>query len=317
MTLPNGWAEVRLGEVCDLLNGRAYKREELLNRGKYRVLRVGNFFTSDKWYFSDLELEPEKYCDTGDLLYAWSASFGPKMWDREKVIYHYHIWRTRPNPSVVDKVYLFHWFNWDKENIKAAHGTGSTMIHVTKGDMEARRMELPPVAEQRRIVAKLDTLTARLARARADLDRVPVLGQNLRRQAMLACFGDATEPTVTLGSLLAGIQSGKNLRCVERPPQAGERGVIKVSAVTWGRFDPTKSKTLPADYSPPEKARILKGDLLLSRANTLELVGAPVLVEEQPTDLFLSDKVLRLLVADSDKHWVLWFLRSPAGRSQI
>ena len=64
-------------------------KPELLAEGKYPVLRVGNFFTSNKWYFSDLELDETKYCDNGDLLYAWSASFGARMWEGEKVIYHF------------------------------------------------------------------------------------------------------------------------------------------------------------------------------------------------------------------------------------
>ena len=63
-----------------------YKAEELLDEGKYRVLRVGNFFTNDSWYYSDLELDNDKYCDEGDLLFAWSASFGPRIWHGEKVI---------------------------------------------------------------------------------------------------------------------------------------------------------------------------------------------------------------------------------------
>jgi len=78
------WQQVKLGDVCTILNGRAYKQEELLDNGKYPVLRVGNFFSRDKWYYSNLELEENKYCDNGDLLFAWSASFGPKIWDGEK-----------------------------------------------------------------------------------------------------------------------------------------------------------------------------------------------------------------------------------------
>ncbi|WP_438879626.1 restriction endonuclease subunit S, partial [Bacillus cereus group sp. Bce015] len=63
-----GWKSARLGEVCTLRNGRAYKKSELLDSGKYPVLRVGNFFTNKHWYYSDLELGEEKYCDKGDLL---------------------------------------------------------------------------------------------------------------------------------------------------------------------------------------------------------------------------------------------------------
>jgi type I restriction enzyme S subunit len=57
-----------LGQIARVINGRAYKQEELLNLGKYRVLRVGNFFSNGSWYYSDLELEQDKYCEQGDLL---------------------------------------------------------------------------------------------------------------------------------------------------------------------------------------------------------------------------------------------------------
>jgi type I restriction enzyme S subunit len=64
-----------LGQVCRFINGRAYKQPELLGQGKYPVLRVGNFFTNDKWYYSNLELDEDKYCDTGDLLYFSASNF--------------------------------------------------------------------------------------------------------------------------------------------------------------------------------------------------------------------------------------------------
>ena len=54
------WELKKLGEVARLINGRAYKKIELLDKGKYPVLRVGNFFTNQNWYYSDLELPEEK-----------------------------------------------------------------------------------------------------------------------------------------------------------------------------------------------------------------------------------------------------------------
>ena len=81
-----------LGGICKIINGRAYKQDELLTNGKYKVLRVGNFFSNSNWYYSNLELDQSKYCDKDDLLFAWSASFGPKIWDEGKTIFHYHIW---------------------------------------------------------------------------------------------------------------------------------------------------------------------------------------------------------------------------------
>ncbi len=158
------WEEHRMKEVCTLINGRAYNKEELLDKGKYAVLRVGNFFTNRGWYFSDLELPEDKYCVDGDLLYAWSASFGPRIWKGEKVIYHYHIWKVVPNLSLVTKEFLFILFEWDKEKIKEAQGTGATMMHVSKGSMEDRLIPIPSLDEQDIIVNKLDALSAETKR---------------------------------------------------------------------------------------------------------------------------------------------------------
>lgn len=193
--LPKGWATARLHDVCELINGRAYKQDELLDKGMYPVLRVGNFFSNKNWYYSDLHLDHDKYCDNGDLLYAWSASFGPRIWDGGKVIFHYHIWKTRPVEALVEKRFLYHWFEWDKENIKSDHGTGSTMIHVTKGDMEARRFALPPPPEQRRIVAKIDSLTGKSRRARDHLDHIPRLVEKYKQAVLNFAFSHLAERT--------------------------------------------------------------------------------------------------------------------------
>ncbi len=149
--------ETQLGQIAKFLNGKAYSKEELLAIGKYRVLRVGNFFSNNNWYWSDLELEPNKYCENGDLLYAWSASFGPRIWNEEKVIYHYHIWKVNPDESQVDKKWLYYWLEDDVERIKSASGSGSIMMHVTKSEMEKRAIRLPALSEQIRQLVILES----------------------------------------------------------------------------------------------------------------------------------------------------------------
>ena len=155
------WAKCTLNEVCKFHNGRAYKQTELLAAGKYRVLRVGNFFTNDSWYYSNLELEDNKYAQNGDLLYAWSASFGPRFWREEKVIFHYHIWKIDSFKNV-DKNFLYHFLDLDSAKIKN-EVQGGTMVHITKGDMEKRTISYPSVPEQRNIARFLFLIDERIA----------------------------------------------------------------------------------------------------------------------------------------------------------
>jgi type I restriction enzyme M protein len=146
------WELKELGEICEILNGRAYKQEELLSEGKYPVMRVGNFFSNRDWYYSNLELEPNKYCDKGDLLYAWSASFGPRIWDGGKTIYHYHIWKLLPNENIINKLFLFLQLERDTEEIKSEGGRGIAMMHLTKGGIEKRMMYVPSLEIQKSII---------------------------------------------------------------------------------------------------------------------------------------------------------------------
>ena len=159
--IPESWEWCRMGDVLSFINGRAYKKEELLDSGMTKVLRVGNFFTNDKWYYSDLELPDEKYCYKGDLLYAWSASFGPRIWEGEKSIFHYHIWNVKYNKKELYREYLYYFLLNDVNQIKKST-TGSTMIHVSMENMMPRLIPIPPLAEQHRIVSKIEDLFAQI-----------------------------------------------------------------------------------------------------------------------------------------------------------
>ena len=162
------WPMIELGKVARLINGRAYKQEELLAEGPTPVLRVGNLFSNRGWYYSDLELEEDKYCNAGDLLYAWSASFGPRIWEGPRAIYHYHIWKIEPTEAI-DKMFLHHLLALDSENIKS-EGNGIAMVHATKGGMEQRKFPLPPLDVQKEIVAEIEGYQKVINGARAVLD---------------------------------------------------------------------------------------------------------------------------------------------------
>lgn len=144
------WENSKISDYVNLLNGRAFKQDELLNEGKYRVVRVGNFNTNEKWYYSNLELEEDKYANKDDLLYLWATNFGPEIWKEEKIIFHYHIWKFEFDRSIIDRNYLYYWLEKDKKRIQQ-NTNGSTMVHVTKSMMENREFLFPMFREQQAI----------------------------------------------------------------------------------------------------------------------------------------------------------------------
>jgi type I restriction enzyme, S subunit len=117
----------------------------------------------------------------------------------------------------------------------------------------------------------------------------------------------------TVGAVVKGIEAGKSVKTLERPPVKGELAILKVSAVTWGEFRPHESKAMPPGYDPGECPRAMDGDILISRANTRELVGAPVMVCGNHPQLLLSDKLLRLVPDESivDRRYLVRALRAP------
>ncbi|MCF7355527.1 restriction endonuclease subunit S [Vibrio sp. CK2-1] len=152
-----GWRRTTFGAEATFINGKAYKQDELLDKGKYRVLRVGNFFTNKEWYYSDLELSNDKYCDNGDLLYAWSASFGPRIWTGEKVIYHYHIWKVIEKEQV-SKSFLYVLLEFETEKMKAQSANGLGLLHITKGAIEGWACAFPKLKEQQKIADCLSSM---------------------------------------------------------------------------------------------------------------------------------------------------------------
>lgn len=175
------WEQRKLGEVATFINGRAYSQDELLDEGKYKVLRVGNFYTNDSWYYSDLELPDKFYAQEGDLLYTWSATFGPHIWHGNKVIYHYHIWKVELSDKL-DKTFTLQLLEEDKANI-LANKNGSTMVHITKEGMEQKQISIPSsVQEQAQIGAYFEQLDNLITLHQRELDHLQLLKKGMLQQ---------------------------------------------------------------------------------------------------------------------------------------
>ena len=177
------WEQRKLGDVATFINGRAYSQPELLSSGKYKVLRVGNFYTNDSWYYSDLELGEKYYADYGDLLYTWSATFGPHIWLGDRVIYHYHIWKIDLS-NQLEKQFAVQLLEQDKANILSSKN-GSTMVHITKEGMEQKDVIIPPsTKEQQEIGAFFQQLDNLITLHQRELEKL----QNLKKSLLNSMF---------------------------------------------------------------------------------------------------------------------------------
>jgi len=176
----HGWRKVALEVNATLLNGRAYKQDELLDSGKYPVLRVGNFFSNRGWYYSDLELDDDKYCDNGDLLYAWSASFGPQIWNGGKVIYHYHIWKVLVGEAY-NRQFLCKLLEYATESLMGdTHGIA--MMHLTKSGMEKTEFIVPPIERQEQFAAFVEQADKSKVAVQKALDEAQLLFDSLMQK---------------------------------------------------------------------------------------------------------------------------------------
>lgn len=141
-------------------------------------------------------------------------------------------------------------------------------------------------------------LLKRIAQEKAQL----VKDGKMKKQKPLPPISDEEKPFelpdgwewCRLGELALKSEAGWSPQC-ENTPRSGEQwGVLKISAVTWGEYQPEENKALPAHLSPREEFEVKENDFLISRANTAELVARSVVVPEKtPGNLMLSDKIIR------------------------
>ena len=302
--VPKSWEWIVLGSGVKFINGRAYKKAELLeDKNLTPVLRVGNLFTNSSWYYSNLHLDPDKYIDNGDLIYAWSASFGPRIWDGEHVIYHYHIWKLILDQAI-DKNYLYY-FLLDKRNVIGETDLhGSTMKHITKTNMEHLSFPLPPLSEQSRIAAKIAQLFALLRKVESSTQQYAKLQTLLKSKVLdLAMRGKLVKQDPNdepASELLKKIKAEKAELIKEKkikkskplPPITDDEKPFDIpDSWEWVRLGEITKKITDGTHNPPPNAHL--GKQIISAVN----------IKNGKIDFKLSDRfVTNLQFEKEDKR---------------
>ncbi|MGR6838184.1 restriction endonuclease subunit S [Aliivibrio wodanis] len=112
-------------------------------------------------------------------------------------------------------------------------------------------------------------------------------------------------------------ESGWSPKCLGTPREAGKWGVLKVSAVTWGVYNPDENKELPNSLEPRAQIEVKAGDFLISRANTAALVAKAVVVPpSSPKKLMMSDKIIRFRFSETlEVNYINLFNNSGFARN--
>jgi type I restriction enzyme, S subunit len=343
--LPKNWVLTTVGSILSTLEigsrpkGGAGKLTEGIPSISAEHFDYGGRFKFDK-----LKFIPEDYFNTlkkgilqsGDVLIVKDgATTGKSAYiDAEfpfgKAAVNEHTFILRSYNPVNNKLLFYFTISAAFENHIINTKGGSTIGGIKKGFVDSLIFPLPPTSEQNRIVSKLDHLFSRIDEINTRLNSLPGTIADLKQKLLTNAFsGELTKnwranrssenwSEVKMNDLITSIQAGKNFRCPEVPVEIGTVGLVKISAVTWGEFDPKETKTVVDKSKIKKEYFINNGDFLISRANTIELVGASVIVTEIEHDIMISDKVWRVSFKNEiHKEYVNYFLKSRKGRAEI
>lgn len=290
--------------------------------------------------FGDLTPQPKNACasppkkaDAGDILFSVRAPVGSmNIADRD-----YGVGRGLCAIKTTHITSRFAWWSlhYYRDRLMEV-ATGSTYEAVTAEDVRNLSILVPELSVQRRIADYLDAETAEIDALIAEKERMLVLLEEKRAALVTHAVTRGLDLTVKLkpsgldwlGDVpahwrverlkfqLCRLEQGWSPQCDNYPANPDEWGILKVGAVNAWEFDPSENKRLPDDLEPLIEYQVFPRDVLMSRANTTELLGSIVFVRDVPGKLIFCDKHYRLDIDESvwDREFAVAFLRSSSGR---
>ena len=340
--VPVDWDVVAQGDVATFHNGRAYKLSEWEDNGT-PVIRLQNLTgTGNEFYYSNLKLPNHQYVDTGELLYMWSATIGPKIWSGEKAIYHYHIWKVACDDKRLDQSFMFQSLLHLTEQMKG-QSHGSTMLHLTKAGMEKHLFCLPPLPEQKKIARILSTVDRKLELIGQQITATQTLKKGLMQKLFSEGVGTQDissgkegqwQPHTRfkdseLGRIPAGWKASRIGEHVTKvgsgvTPKGGsasylDEGIplIRSQNVLFGRLDLSD-----VAYISDEQHDKMKGSKLNPNDVLLNITGASIgrccILPETITEANVNQHVCIIRTTEIlTSEYTAYFLNSEFGQSQI
>ena len=199
--------------------------------------------------------------------------------------------------------YYLRAYKWTGAN-KAVMG-----MTLNKATISQHMIGIPPIPEQQQIVEELDLLSSIIEKKKEQLKELDNLAQSIFYKE----YDNYTEQ-VHVSNYITSLGGGKSLAGSEECPNK----VLKTGAVTYDYFKPDEVKFLPIDYIPKPEHLLKDGDVLISRMNTIEYVGACAYVWKAPLNTYLPDRLWRATLKDNINPVFLWLsLIQESSKKQI
>lgn len=327
------WKTAQLDSIADVIRGVSFSANEsngVESANTIGVLRAGNIqedliVDTDLIYIPKKKVNHQQLIKVNDITMCTSSG-SPKvvgktayaLRDTNRTVGAFCC-IIRAKQDLTLPRYLFHFLNSAQFRKWTELSSGINIKNIKISELQGFIIPLPPLAEQRRIAAILDKADAIRRKRQQSLE----LADSLLKSVFLDMFGDpVTNPKGwekgLVGAVLETIEAGWSANGVARLKQHGELAVLKVSAVTYGAFNEDEYKVIENGTSIKKHIYPQKGDLLFSRANTRELVGATCLIFNDYPELLLPDKLWKLHFNEKTNNYYMKFALSSAdARGQM
>lgn len=330
VTHPDSWSEITLGEINQYRSKNVQPKD--FPEESFELWSVPIFPTGKPETLVGAEIGSSKQAvEPSDVLICKINPRINRVWEVGQKSSHRQIasseWIVVRQP-LMEPRYLLRFFQSDQFRAKLCAdvtGVGGSLTRAQPKKVATFPVVVPPLAEQKVIADKLDTLLAQVENTKARLERIPQILKRFRQSVLAAAVSGRLTgmahisrwERVTVGRIANDIRYGTSKKCSE---STGSTPVLRIPNIGDGYILQGNLKF--ADFEEKERTKLAlkRGDLLVIRSNgSLDLVGKTALVRKKDAGLLYAGYLIRLRLDEqvADPEYVSLSLRGPEIRAVI